>query len=236
MAATRSRSKRGETMELVLVLGQKRLPMLVSVDGSDRPGDCVTVGHLSDAVTEVCQVRADCQKLIHRGRTLFRNDRASMEASFGTSLASLGIKNGDKIMLLVRKTSEKQEENHTEEKSPLTAGKSQAPDRLAELQSQLNQISGQLDQQVAKARGLQNLPDLKTLRLTLRGFHEQTMRLLETVDSTIAPENSGADFRTQRKALVNAIQCQLDQCEGCMSDVTSKIQSLEQQQDQSGTR
>ena len=55
---------------ILLCAGQKKLPMLVSLDGSDRPGDCLTIGHLSDAVTEVSQVKAECQKLIHRGSIL----------------------------------------------------------------------------------------------------------------------------------------------------------------------
>ncbi|KAK3783538.1 hypothetical protein RRG08_011345 [Elysia crispata] len=238
MATTRNRSNRprGETLELVLVFGQKKLPMLVSLDGSDRPGDCLTIGHLSDAVTEVSQVKAECQKLIHRGRTLFKNDPDSMEAAFGISLASLEIKSGDRIMLLGRKASDKQEQlNHVEKKSPLNSGSSHATDRLAELQSHLNKISEQLQREEAKANGLKNLSGLKTSRLTLRGLHEETMRLLETVDSTTAQENSAPDFRTQRKALVNAIQSKLDQCECSLSDITSKIKSLEDQQDQSGT-
>ncbi|GFR66148.1 BAG family molecular chaperone regulator 1-like, partial [Elysia marginata] len=190
---------------------QKKLPMLVSLDGSDRPGDCLTVGHLSDAVTEVSQVKAEYQKLIHRGRTLFKNEPESMEAAFKTSLSSLAIKNGERIMLLGRKASGKQEEaNRSEKKSPLNETIPPASDKLAELQARLDVISGRLEQEVAQASSL------------------------KTVDSTSAPENSGLDFRTQRKALVNSIQRKLDQCENCLSDVKAKIESLERQQEPSG--
>lgn len=234
MATSRSKAKRNETLELVLVFGQKRLPMLVSLDGSDRPGDSLTIGHLSDAVTEVSQVKPECQKLIYRGRTLFNNDRKSTDAAFETTLSSLGIKNGERIMLLGRKP---QDTNHTnEEKSPLKDTKAPDPDRLAELRSRLDTISARLQQEVDKIAGMKDVAELKSLRLTLRGLHEETMKLLETVDSTREREDSVSDFRTQRKALVNSIQSKLDQCENCLADITDKIKSLEEEQEQSGQR
>ncbi|GFO03014.1 Bag family molecular chaperone regulator 1-like [Plakobranchus ocellatus] len=236
--STRSSARRGDTMELILIFGQKKLPMLVSLDGSDRPGECLTIGHLSDAVFEVSQVEASRQKLIHRGKTLFKNDPHSMQASFQTDLASLGIKNGDRIMLLGRKATEKEDEAAFSNKKSGGNEKSEPlQGKLQQLQSKLDTISERLEAGVISTTSTnsQDLPGLKSKRRLLMELHEESMRLLETVDSITAQEDSGPDFRTQRKALVNALQSKLDLCESHLSDVSSRIQCLEQKDQPEGS-
>lgn len=89
-------------LDLTLVFGTKKLFCRVAAE------EVVTLAHLSQAVMRETQVEPGNQKLIYRGRTLFKPEDIDTTA-MDVSLKSFGVKGGDRIMVLGRKAAEKKE-------------------------------------------------------------------------------------------------------------------------------
>ncbi|CAL1527935.1 unnamed protein product [Lymnaea stagnalis] len=221
-------SSRGdEVLDIVLVFGQKKIPVHLDVSNIGGGAEYLTVGHLSDVVYKETNIEPLCQRLIYRGKTLFKADDKAVADCLNERLSSFGVRNGDKIMLLGRKTSEKKIE------SPPKSESSEAHLRLQDLQADVERLCSQCDLSVRECQGPLDLDALRASKKGLILVHENAMKVLEQIDSLSSHNNE--DFRKLRKSLVNTIQAKLDICEKQMAEVSEKIQALENNAHGSGS-
>ncbi|XP_059177818.1 uncharacterized protein LOC131957129 [Physella acuta] len=208
------------TLNVTLTYGQNKIPIHLDVSSQDDGSKCLTVGHLIDQVYKETNVEPACQKLIHRGRALNKADDSN---SNNTKLSTLGIRNGDRIMLLSRKVNDASTLAVSNGYAQHVAeGKS----RLEDLQSQVDRVCLQCDENIRRVQDTKELQGLKTSKLSFISLHEDSMKLLEKIDATTSNDNE--EFRKQRKMMVNTIQGKLDICEKLIADITKKILHLEQ--------
>ncbi|XP_005108571.1 uncharacterized protein LOC101855977 [Aplysia californica] len=220
--ASRSRSSRtrgsSETLDLVLVFGVKKLPIHLDLLEEEGRAERLNLYHLSQAVYRETQVEPSCQKIIFRGRTLFKpNDLDTV--FMNSSLSSLGLRDGDRVMVLGRKASERRDSSESK-------GSQDSNNPLTQLSSEVDAICGRCEQHISAVGDARDLASLKAGKKCIMGIHEESMKLLEKIDSTPAREDE--DYRKQRKSLVNKLQALLDRCEDHLDKVKQKIRTLEQ--------
>ncbi|XP_023694656.2 BAG family molecular chaperone regulator 1 [Paramormyrops kingsleyae] len=166
---------------------------------------------LAEEVARVTGVPVTSQKLIFKGRSLKEMDQ---------TLASFGVKEGAKIMMIGKR-------NSPEEEAELK--------KLKDIEKSVEQTAKKLDKVDGELTGLKNgflAKDLQAEALNkldqrVKGAAEQFMKILEQMDAMTLPENF-SDSRMKKKGLIKTVQTGLAQCdriEAGISEHLAKIQS-----------
>lgn len=210
-----------DCFNLVLTLGSKKVP--VRLDWRFQ-GTSHDLGHLSDVVQAETGIEPACQKLIYKGRTLFKPDDIGSDF-MKTSLASLGIKDGERVMVLGRKKiPEKQSANKKHQTSNGSSSQGKDSDPLGVLTSEVDQLCARLEDKINSTPQTQDILSLKSSKKCMMSIHEESMKLLERVDSTPVKDDNS---RTRRKGLVNKLQSNLDKLEEQVDKIKSQIKLQE---------
>ncbi|KAH9488014.1 hypothetical protein Btru_067292 [Bulinus truncatus] len=217
-------ANRDESLDVVLVFGQKKIPIHLNLPAEDA-SEHITVGHLSEKIQKETNIEPSCQKLIYKGKSLFKTDGI---ACFSEKLSSFGIRNGDRIMLLARKNLEKKSHDEYKKKLDNSADGHIRPvqnaelfQRLRDVQTEVDKIGLQCDELVRESRTISEPVALKSCKRSFILLHEKSMKLLENVDAIHS--NSNEDVRKLKKSIVGSLQVQLDNCEKEISSISDKL-------------
>ncbi|KAL2096833.1 hypothetical protein ACEWY4_006040 [Coilia grayii] len=196
-----------DTITVTVAYGTEKHSVTVTAPEGNEP----RLKDLCDALTEVTGVPGPSQKLIFKGKSLKEMDE---------TLASYGIKQSCKIML-IRKG------NSPEEEAELR--------KLRDIEKSVEQTAKKLEKVDGELSGLRNgflAKDLQAEALNkldhrVKVAAEQFMKILEQIDAMSLPDNF-SDCRTKKKGLVKSVQGFLalcDRIEAGISDHMAKIQS-----------
>lgn len=184
-------------MELVLMFKAKKIPALVPPDG--------TVTDLQCMVEKLLSVEQHKQKLIHKGTTVSNTpDR---------TLASFGIKQGSRIMVIGKSFSHEEEEVL----KVLQAIESD----FKKYNVTVDELSKQLDDHLKGFNENYSDDISKHVRKGVLTASENLMRLLEKIDQMILKDEF-TDAKIKRKTLVKNIQIKMDKCESCLEKLADQ--------------
>ncbi|XP_041942915.1 BAG family molecular chaperone regulator 1 isoform X2 [Alosa pseudoharengus] len=196
-----------DTMTVTVAYGTEKHSITLTGQDGKEP----LLKDLSEALTEATGVPGPSQKLIFKGKSLKEMDE---------TLASYGMKQGCKVMLIGKR-------NSPEEEAELR--------KLKDIEKSVEQNAKKLEKVDGELSGLKNgflAKDLQAEALNkldhrVKVASEQFMKILEQIDSMSLPENF-SDCRMKKKGLVKTVQGFLAQCdriEAGISDHLAKIQS-----------
>ena len=185
-------------MELVLMFKAKKMPALVPPDGN--------ITDLKHMVEKLLNVEQHKQKLIHKGTTISNSP--------DNTLASFGIKQGSRIMVIGKSFSHEEEEVM---KVLVTI-----ENDFKKYNSTVDELSKQLED-ILKGFNENYSDDItKHVKKGVLTASENLMRLLEKIDQMILKDEF-ADAKIKRKNLVQNIQNKMDKCEACLDKLAEKL-------------
>ncbi|CAC5393154.1 BAG1 [Mytilus coruscus] len=168
--------------------------------------EVLKVQHLMDKMVEMFEIPLECQKIVHKGKTL---------KDPGDILSEIGVRDGATIMLLGKKP-DPQEDKEMKKLLDIEKDVEKNEKRLSDVTYELDGIH----------RGYINddlkLPALNQLKKRLGGTSETFMKQLESLDA-LRFEESNKGGRGKRKTIVDRIQVLLDRCDGLMSGLKDQI-------------
>ncbi|XP_028328941.1 BAG family molecular chaperone regulator 1 isoform X2 [Gouania willdenowi] len=182
----------------------------ITVTGQDESKG-PTVKDLSESLTQATGVPAALQKIIFKGKSL-----KDMEES----LASFGVKEGCKLMMIGKR-------NSPEEEAELR--------KLKDIEKCVEKAATKLEKVDGELKGLKNgflakdlqVEALDKLDNRVKAAAEQFIKILEQIDAMSVPENF-TDCRMKKKGLVKTVQDFLNQCDKIEASISHhlwKIQS-----------
>ncbi|KAI8796210.1 BAG family molecular chaperone regulator 1 [Biomphalaria glabrata] len=215
-------------LDIILVFGQKKIPIHLELS-SDDESKFITVEHLSNKVYKETKVEPSCQKLIYKGKALFKTDDTN---SLKEPISAFGIHNGDRIMLLARKLepadaaekpsqAKKKKDSEVIDQQLNEVDNTTLQQRLEDVQSEVEKICLRCDELVKDSRRISESLALKSCKRSFVLLHEDSMKLLERVDAIHSSNNEEA--RKLKKSIVGSLQVQLDICEKEIGDLSQKL-------------
>ncbi|CAI5789584.1 BAG family molecular chaperone regulator 1 [Podarcis raffonei] len=197
----------GSALTVTVTYGSEKHSLQVASQEEDSQP---TVRDMALLIEQVTGVPISFQKLIYKGKSLKEMEQP---------LATFGVKNGCKVMLIGKRNSP-EEETELKKLKDLEKSVEQIAKKIEDVNKELGGI-----QKGFLAKNLQT-EALNQLDKRIKGTAEQFMKILEQIDAITLPENF-SDCKQKKKGLVKKVQGFLAQCDTVEGSIGQEIDKLQ---------